>query len=187
MVRWLAFYSPYDNGFLHFNIIGNNDPLENNIVSSFAEENDGKVWIGTENGILNLFDCDKKTFKVFKFQTPKNSISNIKCMALDKKDKLWIGTSKGVDYFDYVSQKSTHLDGIPGDNVYGILKSDNGDLWFSTVNGLFCYNLRKKIFSSYTKKDGLPITLFNPGAALKCNDGSLLFGGPNGFNLCYPK
>ena len=81
----------------------------------------------------------------------------------------------------------SNKDGLPNDVVYGILSDDDGNLWMSTNKGLSKFNPRTKTFQNYETKDGLQSNEFNRYAFCKTSDGTLFFGGVNGFNYFNPR
>ncbi|MGY0041150.1 ATP-binding protein [Pedobacter sp. NJ-S-72] len=129
----------------------------------------------------------KDLFVTFKMGL-KNSLrsSNINCIAQRKNGEIWIGTYYGgLSYYD--DQKNnrfinyTEENGLPVNNVFGIIEDNAGNLWVSTSNGLSMFNPALKTFKNYTSRDGLPGNEFNKNAYLKSSGGELFFGGYNGF------
>jgi two-component sensor histidine kinase len=104
---------------------------------------------------------------------------------------LWVGTGgNGLNRMDMLTGKSTLFstkDGLPINVVYGILPDDDGNLWMSTNKGLSCFNPVKKTFRNFDYKDGLQSNEFNRGAYCRTKDGTLFFGGINGFNYFNPR
>jgi hypothetical protein len=62
--------------------------------SSFAEERNGIVWIGSENGLV-AYDYDKNHSRIFTREDglPSNRTNNL---MIDSLNRLWIGTSNGL-------------------------------------------------------------------------------------------
>jgi len=72
--------------------------LSQNTVTSFAEDSDGYIWVGTVNG-LNLFDG--REFKHYYFNN-KNGLpsSFIRNLIVDTAGTLFVGTDNGLVTFD---------------------------------------------------------------------------------------
>lgn len=70
--------------------------------------------------------------------------------------------------------------------VYAILPDHSEKLWLSTNNGISRFDPHSETFRNYNMDNGLQSNEFNTGAYLKCEDGNLLFGGINGFNIIDP-
>src|SRR5215212_3613725 len=62
-----------------------------------------------------------------------------------------------------------------------------GYMWVSTTQGVSRFNPQTKKFKNYTAADGLQSNEFKEKAFLKARDGSIYFGGNNGFNHFFPE
>lgn len=173
----------------------NNDPysLSSNLARTLLPDRYGGLWVGTQNGLNYKPKGSEQFTRYFYNQYGIQSISNNQIFNLfeDSSGLIWIGTGGGgVNFFDPETSEFSVLnkeDGLAGASVYGILEDKNGNLWFSTENGLSCYSPRNRSFRNFTKEDGLQGNQFNPGAAYASANGEFLFGGPNGFNLFNPE
>ncbi len=165
-------------------------------VSDIEEDENGKIWVGTAEGLL-CFDVLGNKWKMYK-NDPKNSSSlsfnAIFSLCFDPTEPakyLWIGTNGGgFNRMDITTGKCiryTIKNGLPNDVIYGILKSDDNNLWMSTNKGLSCFNPLKQTFKNYEEKDGLQSNEFNHNAYLRSKNGTLFFGGVNGYNYFNPK
>ncbi|OKS85579.1 hybrid sensor histidine kinase/response regulator [Mucilaginibacter polytrichastri] len=169
----------------------NPQSLNSNRVYSLLEDSHGNLWVGTYDGGLNLLDRKTNTFTHFVHDERHNSISNntVPDIMEDSKGNLWVSTYSGLDLFDYPNRKFIVLDekaGLPSDAVYAALEDKRGNIWMSTNNGIAMYNIARKTFENYTTEDGLQGDEFKPHSAYKDPDGSLYFGGLNGFNVFDP-
>jgi hypothetical protein len=95
--------------------------------------------------------------------------------------------------FDPVSETFTtytEKHGLAGNAVKSILEDNQGDLWLGTNHGLSRFSPQQQTFTNYHVKDGLQSDLFTTayagGARCKGRDGTLYFGGENGFNAFHP-
>ncbi len=166
--------------------------LSSEMVRTVFIDSRRNVWVGTENG-LNVKWASKEAFDVF---FPKvgdaHSISGSIILSIfeDSKGRLWVGTSKeGLNLFDYETKqfkRYTQKEGLPGNNIVGILEDAN-KLWISTNNGICSFNPEKGEFAPFNMKDGLLGNEFSIGAAFKSSDGEILFGGTHGITSFYPR
>ncbi len=152
-----------------------------NIHALVADKN--TLWAGN---YTQLFKIDLQSHK---YRTI--SIGHaIRTLAIDKRDRLWIGTEGGglllYNTDTNTSKRYTQADGLPSNAILNILIDDNDDLWCSTYNGLSQFKQRTGKFVNYKASDGLQSDQFNYNAALKLSSGDMLFGGINGFNLFNP-
>ncbi len=103
---------------------------------------------------------------------------------------IWLGTHEGLfkkvkSTGDY--RRFTTKDGLPNDVIYGILQDEDDNLWLSTNKGLSRYSIHTDKFSNFDVSDGLQSVEFNNASYYKAQDGSLFFGGVNGYNKFYPR
>jgi signal transduction histidine kinase/DNA-binding response OmpR family regulator len=166
--------------------------IGSNSIYALCEDEKANLWIGTNDGGLDLLDRKTNIFTHFKHDEKKNSISNNAVTAIleDINGKLWLCTAAGLDLFDPVTKHFTVFtkkSGLPSDIVYAIKEDNNGKFWVSTNSGLSMYDPAKNSFKNYTTEDGIQGDEFKPHSALKTKDGKLYFGGVNGFNTFYPE
>jgi len=167
----------------------------------FADSKDN-IWVGYGSHATDRYNKESDRFKHYKHDSNDStriSSNLVKSFFEDSKGNLWLGTlSGGVCYFDYQKEKFTiftEKHGLPANNVYSVLTDNQGQLWLGTSNGLSRFDPVTKKFSNYDYKDGLQSNVFvagegtdmSKGACLKGSDGTLYFGGNNGFNFFDPQ
>jgi len=162
-------------------------------IYSIYEDDEGILWIGTFGGGLNKFDPKTGRFISYKnILGDESTISDNRVMTIyeDSMNDLWIGTYGGsIQKFSKQKEKFTRYNKknkIGNSVVYGILEDNNKNLWMSTDNGLYKFNLQTENFTHYDLHDGLQSLEFSGGAYLKSKDGEMFFGGINGLNYFYP-
>ncbi|GJG85458.1 hypothetical protein tb265_06390 [Gemmatimonadetes bacterium T265] len=105
---------------------------------------------------------------------------------------LWVGTGEGLDRLDRRTGRCTHYgeaDGLPSAAVEGILADDTGRLWISTDRGISRFDPRAprgRAFRTYTRADGVQGGEFLMRSAFRAHDGTLYFGGNQGFTAIRP-
>jgi PAS domain S-box-containing protein len=108
----------------------------------------------------------------------------------DHDGTLWI-SSKGAglarydrskDQFFFINQTS----GLPDNSVYAALEDGHGRFWISSDAGLTLWNREQNTFRTFTTADGLQGREFNRASYYKSADGTMFFGGTNGFNAFHP-
>ena len=164
-------------------------------VTSIIEGKDGIIWVGTLRGLLKLDPSSGKWVQYKNDPVNPNSLTMdvVFSIAEDPKEPsryLWIGTNGGgLDKMEIASGVFTHFttgDGLPNDVVYGVLSDDYGNVWMSTNKGIARLNTATGAIRSFTEVDGLQSDEFNRYAYCKGADGTLYFGGVNGFNFFAP-
>jgi len=149
-----------------------------------------RVYFGTTSGLC-IYDIDKKEFYTLcdtKTKRPLDYYVNGITETTNK--EVYICTyNNGLIRYDQKNNKLisyTVKNGLPNDNVLGVLEDNKGNLWVSTANGLSMFNRKNKTFKNYTVADGLPGNEFNANAFFKSVNGEMFFGGYNGFISFYP-
>jgi ligand-binding sensor domain-containing protein/serine phosphatase RsbU (regulator of sigma subunit) len=135
-----------ENGnFISFTI---KDGLASNAVSSLMENNDGRLWIGTDNGIT-LYKANHLT----PFDG-KLSSTSVKCLLRDSKGNIWIGTSdQGIIR---ISAEDGHFKnfnvatGLASNNIKTIFEALNGAIYIGTNSDGISKYIPQLEVSSYT-------------------------------------
>jgi two-component sensor histidine kinase/ligand-binding sensor domain-containing protein len=187
-------FDSHTNRFKHFQ----NDPanprsISCNNVRSIYQDRSGTLWIGTYGGGIDKFDRASGTFKQYVHDSKDtNSISHNYASPIieDLRGNLWIGTyGGGLNRLDPRTDKFTvftETDGLINNTIFGIQSDAKGNLWITTNSGICCFDPETKEYHNYTSAAGLQGEEFNLGSSFKDEDGTMLFGGNNGFNMFQP-
>ena len=95
----------------------------------------------------------------------------------EKNHSIWIGNNRGLLRFDTESQKVSSIQKLVDfelGTIYSIQKDGRGNLWLSTYNGLWKYNINSDKFLKYKTDEGLSISTFGFGASAKSENGILV-------------
>lgn len=133
-------------------------------IYAIAEDEKGYLWIGIENGGLNLlnlntFSASKSSFEhiSYQFDVPGGlSDNSIHCIYRDRKNTMWIGTYRdGVNYYNALIQKFDHVQHFPRydntahNNRINRIYEEDDYIWFGTEGGLKVYDKKKQIYQHY--------------------------------------
>lgn len=162
-------------------------------INVLMRDSKRSVWIGTASGLF-LYQPDAHEVRTIELGSPCGENSPplqdlaVVCLAEDSRCNIWVGTRQGLFRYDQTGHcvRFTTDDGLPNDIVYGVLEDELGRLWISTNGGLACYDADTSSFRTYTWRDGLANSQFNPGACYKGRDGAFYFGGIGGLTCFRP-
>ncbi|MDH7464211.1 two-component regulator propeller domain-containing protein [Chitinophagaceae bacterium 26-R-25] len=156
-------------------------------ISALAEDSHHNIWIGALEG---LFLLQHTTDTIKPVSIGHNTSPNINCILVDSKGTMWLGLyNEGIARYnndDNSFTVYTTANGLPNNNVLGILEDDQNLLWVSTSNGLARFEPAAKTFQTYTTSDGLAGNEFNNNAFYKKRNGELFFGGMKGMTSFFP-
>ncbi|MBL9137075.1 MAG: response regulator [Verrucomicrobiales bacterium] len=106
-------------------------------VSGIANGPDGRVWIGTWDG---LFREDGRGLTRVRPSWHEPVPRVVTAVFQDRERALWLGTPHGVRCFDGATWTAIEVtDGLAGNQVTGIQQDVRGDYWFATTSGLTRY------------------------------------------------
>ncbi|MCB1042441.1 MAG: PAS domain-containing protein [Acidobacteria bacterium] len=117
-----------------------NEGLSQSDIYAMAQDNDGFLWFGSQDG-LNLHDG--VSFKIFRSDPDVvGTLTNdfVNALMIDTEGMLWVGTRNGLFRFDQASQTfaevSAFVDGHLGDSLITALELDwRGRLWIGSERG----------------------------------------------------
>ena len=162
-------------------------------VRTIAVARDGKVWAGTTDGIL-IMSLRNNNITIEKMKEPErledglmsNDIVNLAC-APD--GTMWVGTNSGGlshtvrkdQYGAWTFKNYLTEDGLPSEEIRSITFDEKGNVWFATDHILCSFDVKKKIFTTFSQLDGVDDTMCSEAAAITAGKGKILFGTLNGF------
>ena len=129
-------------------------------LMTLTEDNNGQIWIGTEDGVLVITNPNNATepvVRVNRVKVPRNDGTNfadyllegqtVTCIAVDASNRKWIGTLNSGAYLVSAdgSQILEHFtmanSALPNNNIYAIgCDKKSNAVYFGTVNGMVQYN-----------------------------------------------
>ena len=192
-VNGLVTYDPQNKTHHFYRHIENDTTSLSAQPNSFVEDNNGKIWISTFGGGLDLLDRNTGKFKAFKAHSGKNSIGTnfIQGMIKDSRGMIYIGSWSGgliqfnpaTEIFKVFTHRPSNPNSISGDITWPLLEDKNGFIWVGTVGGgLNVFDPSTERFRAFTMNDGLPsnavVSMIND------NDGNTWIGTYHGLSLC---
>jgi diguanylate cyclase (GGDEF)-like protein len=178
---------------------GDTAGLSGDRATALAEDRNGLIWIGTDGGGLNVLDPVSGKFLHFAHDAhdPASlSADTVYALHVDERGVVWVGTrGGGLDRvvgapfsrhrlrFENIAES----DGLPNSSVYGIESDATGRLWVSTNRGLAAVHPENRSVRGFRRSHGLQGDEFNFGAHYRAPDGTVYFGGANGYNAFVPE
>ncbi len=147
------------------------DPLPihlHTLLISLAEAKDGRLWIGTDRGLLYWDGVGLSTVSA------PNVNQKINCLLSDEGGHVWVGSDDGLAYWDgrNLVQRPFGDKGMQHLHVLTIMKDTDGNLWIGTSKGLLRYNSIGAVWVSMgPHSDRPPVT-----ALLQDREGDIWFG-----------
>ncbi len=174
--------------------------LSNNIVSAAVTGPDGRIWVGTDHGGINIIDKKTGAVSVIRHNPddPK-SISQNSVLALykDPSGMIWAGTFKkgfcnyhpNIFKFSTIRHSPSVPSSLPFDDMNVFVEDKKGNIWAGTNGGgLIYYDRNQHTFRQYRNIPGDPESLSNDVIVSLCLDSEDIlwigtyFGGLNSFD-----
>lgn len=121
------------------------DSISNNWVWTLLKDSHGRLWIGTNEGGLNLWIPKTRSFlRYLNDETDGTSISNNRVRSLmeDRAGRIWVGTESGLNAFDPTTQTFERYLNDPSNpaslghnQVRSIYQDPEGMIWIGTYGG----------------------------------------------------
>jgi hypothetical protein len=153
-----------------------NGNLPNNNVNTIAKDKNGKIWIGTSDGI-GIMNCPESVtssggcdaeLKIVKYDLNAGLLfqrESVNAIAVDGANNKWIGTNNGVWLISDDAEKIIHRfnkdnSPLPSNDVRSIvIQPNSGEVFMATNEGLVSYRSE----ATEPKEDNSNMSIFpNP-------------------------
>jgi ligand-binding sensor domain-containing protein len=156
------------------------DGLADDNVIALAEDQEGNLWVGTQDGLSQFTDVKIPTFAKTE-GVPAEAIVDV---SASRRGGLWLATSRGFSYFDGKSSSATTLLGLTNEYVNRVFEAKNGDI--HVINGYKDIEIFRgaRLLARYTNTDW-PTAFGEDDTGVVVSVGKNLFRvGPNYFSPC---
>lgn len=115
------------------NILNHNLQLPSNTIRTSLKGSDGTLWLGTDQGLCRIAGDKVEVYGA------EDSLSHEKilCLYEDDRDRIWIGTLKGVSVFEGDSIVPFASNLLGEGRIRSITSDKHGNFWFGTKHGIF--------------------------------------------------
>ena len=165
-------------------ILNREDGLTSDLVRTLIFDNQGALWVGTQNG-LNRVDKNNQIIN-FLFDKDQDAGYDVLHLFEDSKNTIWAGTkSQGLFKKENNQFKKVPLQWADKEitTIHAIIEDGNGMLWMSSNQGILKLNKDNlQILSLNQQKDGLVGNEFSDNAVLRLPQDQLVFGSVSGIS-----
>jgi signal transduction histidine kinase/ligand-binding sensor domain-containing protein/DNA-binding response OmpR family regulator len=145
----------------HFPAPGSKQQLSSNAVYSIYEDREGRKWIGTLRGGINIIEPRPHLFELYAFNDDSifGSINNFIFSFCEDEGNIWIGTDGGgLKYWNREHNTYTRYTRNPAvrgalssNFITSIIRDAGGDIWLSTwFRGVNRYNRATRTFEHFS-------------------------------------
>ena len=129
-------------------------------VQALTQDRQGRTYIATEGQGVWRYDPNAPAASRYTQFTTKDGLGSddVYALLVDKKDRLWAGTLRGVSVYSGKAWKTYGpVEGVGGFRVFALASCPTtGDVWIATEGGLTRYLLAQDRWKQYGRNSGLP-------------------------------
>lgn len=157
---------------IHFRRLSVNDGMSQNTALALTQDHNGKVWVGTIDG-LNWYD-GYRFATLYKDLNDSTSLSNnhVYSLCTDAEGTVWVGTLTGLSRYNIIGNNFTNYY-LPGGLPVQIFSiedlNDKNQLLLGTNNGLVTFDKKTGSMVQHPHLQGASVY-----SICKINDGALL-------------
>ncbi|MBR8537421.1 hypothetical protein KDU71_17770 [Carboxylicivirga sediminis] len=185
----LSKFDPSADKFIRYQFANYDGALTNEMIWDVYCDSKERLWVTTQYGV-NIYRPETDSF-TYLFNTDADTLGlssyNVTSVYEDSRNRIWLTTSKGINLVNdslHIIKHYGEEQGLANAYTYHLYEHNN-ELWVSTNKGISRINLETEDVISYDVQDGLQSNEFNPASEI-LDDGRMLFGGINGFNVFHP-
>ena len=159
------------NKFTHYPLTNRKLEPESKSITVLYKDTADRLWIGTSDSGLGLYDEASQTFKTFKnneYNTQSISHNRILSVTEDLDGNIWIGTGNGLNRYNpeennFIRYRKSKDDpySLAGNIVYSLFTDRLGSLWIGTNMGLDRYSPQEGKFIHHQYQPNVPNSLSN--------------------------
>ncbi len=162
-------------------------------VRNMAEDREGRLWIGTIDGLMSL-GTDFKSPAGIRFDTYRGQDGgtlaggDVSSLFRDSHGNIWVCTFGGGVSRITDSDNGLHpvldavgvREGLENDVIVSMAEDRHGDMWLANADGVACLERRTNRVRTFGRTDGLPKVRMEEAAAMTARDGTLWLGSHEG-------
>lgn len=209
--RGLLYYHPAMHKLAYIGRSSFPVPIEEDVsVECFTEDKAGNIYLKNHSHIYRLSDNKDGSLSLVpviaapgpsELSAPlqRSAVNyrfrdkNYTALCTDSRGWTWAGTSDGLELFTDNEQAPRIFyceNGLSNNFVQAILEDRNNDIWVTTSNGISRIHVNPHSqdisFTNFNRQDGALEGEYIQGSIFESSDGTLYFGGIDGFNVFRP-
>jgi ligand-binding sensor domain-containing protein/signal transduction histidine kinase/DNA-binding response OmpR family regulator len=158
--KGLTKYSPESNSWKTYLNKENGLGLSSNRVVSLFVDGENEIWIGTQDGGLNIMNANEKVIHFNKNTPVPLDAATIWNIFKDDNNRIWLGTrDHGLIQFDKHKgviksyEKSDIEGGLTSNNIRVVIQGEENMLWIGTdEDGVVLFNTKTETFIDFKKE-----------------------------------
>ncbi|HKQ97823.1 MAG TPA: two-component regulator propeller domain-containing protein [Candidatus Polarisedimenticolia bacterium] len=174
--------------------------LSDNAIRVIHEDREGRLWVGTNSGGLNLLDRGRWRFDRYRHDpADPQSLSHDSVYAVleDRAGHVWVGTQNGLNRLEPGSRRFTRFMAAPGDPnglasgyILALQEDRAGRIWIGTFGGgLSALDPASGAITTWRSRPSDPATISDDrvGSLFEDQSGILWAGSVSGVNRVDPR
>jgi ligand-binding sensor domain-containing protein len=133
-----------DTVFRHFD---ESNGLPTTVITAFAQDGDGFLWIGTQGGLARWDGYRFRNYQAVLGAAGALPNNSVQALYSDPQGRLWIGTDSGLARYDREQDRFTaypaHAGDVSRSGVSAIMTDGAHGLWVGTPNGLEHFDITR--------------------------------------------
>ena len=199
--RGFCIYDPQTGDLRNYNFYQNDSVrgrLCNNWIMGMSSDTQGLIWMATSYGV----SCYEPSTGSFRSQGWETLLEGVVCFDVCElrggqlpdgrslRGFIAIGTEQGLYLYD---RRAHQVERFPGSEqlnnktVCYIVQSNDNNLWCSTSQGIWKYQVNSHNFIGYVGGNGLTQKEFLYGVGMHTDEDRIFFAHSDGFTVFYPK
>jgi ligand-binding sensor domain-containing protein len=176
------FFNTTKNEFKHYHKDSKNLKLNINITAEIIQDNNGLIWIATDQGGINIINKkDLSVRYIMNDLEDENSLSQntVTTLYIDDMGIIWAGTyKKGIDYyhpaiikFKHYRKKLLDPQSLPYNDVNCYVEDKQDNVWIGTNGGgLIHFDRENDVFSQFIHNPDDPSSISTNTIVSLCLD-----------------
>ena len=164
------------------------DGKKHNRVLHLYENKKGEIFAGLNSSKVLKYNPKTDAFEHFYLFKGGHRVG-IRDLYEDDQGRLWMVTNKMLFMLNTQTDSLFHFTYkqlFTDESLNCLLPDDMGNLWISYNSGLIRFNCETRRGENYSYKNGIASISFRQNLSFKSKDGTLFFGGKDGFTMFKP-